>query len=165
MICFRSRKPLPVKLAGDKIVGTSEIAFDGKGGTEMEMDILFPGGKKVLSKYKGFVVATDQPERDGGDGSAPEPYDLFLSSMGTCAGVNVLYFCDSRNISTDGVKMTLSFEKDDKTHLVKQIHIRLHLPDSFPEKYRKAVIRAAENCAVKRSLLVPPEVRITAEYI
>ena len=127
------------------------------------MDILFTGGKRVHSKYKGFVVETDQPKNEGGDGSAPEPYDLFISSMGTCAGVNVLYFCDSRNISTDGVKMALSFEKDAKTHLVKQIHIRLHLPDSFPEKYRKAVIRAVENCAVKRSLFDPPEVRITVE--
>lgn len=131
----------------------------------MEMEILFPGGKRVHSNYKGFVVETDQPKNEGGDGSAPEPYDLFISSIGTCAGVNVLYFCDSRNISTDGIRMTLSLEKDDKTHLVKQIHIRLHLPDSFPERYRKAVIRAAEMCAVKRSLFNPPEVRITVAEI
>lgn len=131
----------------------------------MEMEILFPGGKRVHSNYKGFVVETDQPKNEGGDGSAPEPYDLFISSIGTCAGVNVLYFCDSRNISTDGVKMTLSLEKDDKTHLVKQIYIHLYLPDSFPERYRKAVTRAAEMCAVKRSLFNPPEVRVTVTEI
>jgi putative redox protein len=141
-----------------------EITFN-PGGIEMEMEILFPGGKRVHSNYKGFVVETDQPKNEGGDGSAPEPYDLFISSIGTCAGVNVLYFCESRNISTDGVQMTLSLEKDDKTHLAKQIHILLHLPDSFPEKYRKAVIRAAEMCAVKRSLFNPPEVRITVAEI
>jgi len=53
----------------------------------MEMEITFPGGKKVNSTYKGFTVETDQPKDEGGDGSAPEPYDLFLSSIGTCTGV------------------------------------------------------------------------------
>jgi putative redox protein len=162
---FSISKPYLFKLVGDKIAGILEITLYDAGGSKMEMEILFSGGKKVQSNYKGFVVETDQPKSEGGESSAPEPYDLFISSLGTCAGVNVLYFCDSRNISADGVKMTLSFEKDDKTHLVTQIHIHLHLPDSFPEKYRKAVIRAAEMCAVKRSLSNPPDVLITVEEI
>ncbi len=129
----------------------------------MEMEIQFPGGKRVNSIYKGFLVETDQPESDGGDDTAPEPYDLFLSSMGTCAGVYILYFCESRDIPIDGIKMTLAFEKNEKTHLVEQIHIRIHLPDAFPAKYRKAVVRAAQMCTVKRSLFKPPEVLVTTE--
>ncbi len=129
----------------------------------MEMEIQFPGGKRVNSVYKGFLVETDQPESDGGDNTAPEPYDLFFSSMGTCAGVYVLYFCESRDIPTDGIRMGLSFERNEKTHLVEQIHIRIHLPDTFPAKYKKAVVRAAGMCTVKRSLFNPPEVHVTAE--
>ncbi len=53
----------------------------------MEMEVFFPGGRKVNSYYKGYTVETDQPEKDGEEGSAPEPYDLFLASIGTCAGI------------------------------------------------------------------------------
>jgi ribosomal protein S12 methylthiotransferase accessory factor len=128
----------------------------------MEMQINFPGNKRVNSIYKGFTLETDQPKEEGGDGSAPEPFDLFLSSMGTCAGVYVVYFCESRNISTNGISMTLRFERNEKTHLMEKIAIDIHLPPEFPEKYRKAVIRAAGMCTVKRILANPPEIEITA---
>ena len=64
----------------------------------MQMDIRFPGGKKVDAVYKGFTVKTDQPRGEGGDGSAPEPFDLFLASIGTCAGIYALSFCQARGV-------------------------------------------------------------------
>lgn len=128
----------------------------------MEMLINFPGGKRVASTYKGFTVETDQTPSEGGDGSAPEPFDLFLSSIGTCAGVYIVYFCESRDIPTDGISMTLRFERNEKSHLMEKIAIEIHLPPDFPDKYRKAVIRAAEMCTVKRTLTHPPEIIVTA---
>ena len=128
----------------------------------MQMLIEFTGGKRVTSTYKGFTVKTDQPPSEGGDGSAPEPFDLFLSSIGTCAGVYIVYFCESRDIPTDGISMTLRFERNEKSHLMEKIAIEIHLPPDFPDKYRKAVIRAAEMCTVKRTLMHPPEILVTA---
>ena len=128
----------------------------------MEMVIDFPGGKRVNSTYKGFTVKTDQPVNEGGGNSAPEPYDLFLSSLGTCAGVYIVYFCESRSISTDGITMALRFERNEQTHLMERIGIDIRLPPEFPRKYRKAVIRAAEMCTVKRNLVNPPEITVTA---
>ena len=126
----------------------------------MEMQIDFPGGKCVTSTYKGFTVKTDQPKSEGGDDSAPEPYDLFLSSIGTCAGVYIVYFCESRDIPTDEISMTLRFERNETSHLMEKIMIDIHLPPDFPKKYRKAVIRAAQMCTVKRNLINPPEILV-----
>ncbi len=128
----------------------------------MEMVINFPGGKRVNSTYKGFTVKTDQPKSEGGNDSAPEPYDLFLASIGTCAGVYIVYFCESRDIPTDDITMTLRFERNEKSHLMEKIAIEINLPPVFPDKYRKAVIRAAEMCTVKRNLIQPPEILVTA---
>ena len=128
----------------------------------MEMEIRFAGNKQVVSTYKGFTVKTDQPPKDGGDGTAPEPYDLFLASIGTCAGVYVVYFCEKRNIPTDGIALSLEANKNDKTHLFEKIRIRLALPPHFPSKYRQAVVKAAEMCTVKRSLAHPPLIEVTA---
>jgi len=128
----------------------------------MQMDISFPGGIKINSTYKGFTVATDQPKDEGGDGTAPEPYDLVLSALGTCAGVYVLYFCQERNIDTSGMKMTLDAVKNETTHLFEGIRIHIDLPPGFPKKYKSAVIRAAELCTVKRSFAQPPNFIVEA---
>ena len=64
----------------------------------MMMDITFPGGVRVDAHFNGFNVATDQPERNGGENKAPAPFDLFLASLGTCAGFFALRFCQKRNL-------------------------------------------------------------------
>jgi len=129
----------------------------------MDMEIVFPGNKKVNAVYKGFTIETDQPTNEGGDGSAPEPYDLFLSSIGTCAGVYVVYFCDERGIDTSGIKMSLQFDRNEKKHLIEAVHIHISLPKEFPKKYKSAVIRAAELCTVKRNIIDSPEFSVTAD--
>ena len=129
----------------------------------MEMEVFFPGGKRVNSTYKGFTVETDQSKDEGGDGSAPEPYDLFLSSIGTCAGVYVVYFCHERGIDTSGIKMTLQFDRNEKKHLVETVRIHIDLPPEFPKKYKNAVIKTVELCTVKRNIIDPPRFSVSAD--
>lgn len=122
----------------------------------MDMEIFFPGNKKVYARYKGFVIETDQPVSAGGDNTAPAPFDLFLVSIGTCAGIFVLSFLQQRGLSTEGAGVLLSREVDPVTHLVSKIILEIRLPADFPEKYRDAIVRAVEQCTVKRHLEKPP---------
>ena len=71
----------------------------------MEMVIDFPGGARVDAHFGLFTVGTDQPPQGGGEGSAPTPFELFLSSIGTCAGIYVLGFCRQRSLPTDGIRI------------------------------------------------------------
>ena len=128
----------------------------------MDMEIYFPGNKRVHARYKGFTVETDQPIEEGGDNSAPAPYDLFLLSIGTCAGYYVLRFLQQRGLSTEGAGVVLRREVDQVSHLTNKIHLDIKLPPDFPEKYRDAVIRAAQTCAVKRALDNPPAFETSA---
>lgn len=128
----------------------------------MEMEIRFPGGKRVDAAYKGFVIRTDQPEASGGEDSAPSPFDLFLASLGTCSGYYVLAFLDRRGISTDGVSLRLSATRD-ASHRISRVDIRVHLPREFPEEYVEACVRSANQCAVKAHLESPPAVLVSAE--
>ena len=127
----------------------------------MDMEIYFAGNKKVSADYKGFTVETDQPTAEGGDGTAPAPFDLFLASLGTCAGFYVLRFMQQRALPTEDARLFMSMERNPKTHLVSRISIKIKLPAGFPEKYEAAVIRAAELCAVKRHLDNPPAFEIS----
>ena len=118
----------------------------------MDMEISFPGGKKVDARYKGFTIKTDQPEHAGGDGAAPTPFDLFLSSIGTCAGFFVLSFCQQRDIPTHNVKLILRPERNKETGMITKITLEIQLPADFPEKYKEAVVKAAGVRAVKKHL-------------
>ncbi len=122
----------------------------------MDMEVFFPGNKRVYVRHKGFVIETDQPAQSGGDESAPSPFDLFLASVGACAGIYVLSFLEQRGLSAQGAGIVLKTERDPETKLVSKISLEIKLPSEFPEKYRDAVIRAAEMCAVKRHLDNPP---------
>jgi putative redox protein len=130
----------------------------------MEMNITFPGGKKVNAEWNGRVIATDQPEGAGGEGSAPTPFDYFLASLGTCAGIYVLSFCQQREIATEGLSLIQRMEyatTDDGKKRLSKVAIEITLPPGFPEKYHNAIVKAAELCAVKKAIMDPPEFAIT----
>ena len=126
----------------------------------MEMEISSPGGKKVDADYNGFTIKTDQPIREGGEGTAPEPFSLFIASIGTCTGLYVLSFCQKRNIPTDNITLLLQLEKNKETHMIEKISIKIQVPEDFPESYKKAVLKTANLCTVKKHLEKPPEIGI-----
>lgn len=127
----------------------------------MEIMIDFPGGARVDAHFGDFTVRTDQPPQGGGEGSAPTPFATFLASIGACAGIYVLGFCRQRGLPTAGIRLIQRMEVDPLTHLVGKVRLDIQLPPDFPEKYRGAVIRSAEQCAVKKHFETPPQFEIT----
>jgi len=127
------------------------------------MEIVFPEGMVVEARFDGFSVLTDQPEKNGGRNSAPAPFDLFMASLGTCAGFFALRFCRERELSTEGLKLSIETERDDEKHPLSKVRIAIELPAGFPEKYRQTIIRAIDQCSVKRAMLDPPEFDVVTE--
>jgi ribosomal protein S12 methylthiotransferase accessory factor len=128
-----------------------------------EIKVTFPGGYRVDGEYKGFVIKTDQPVDDGGEGTAPAPFDLFMASLATCAGYYVLAFCKEREIATENSGVVMRMEKDPETKMIGKIAIEIHLPAEFPEKYKNAIIRAVDHCTVKAHMMRPPAFEIEAK--
>ena len=126
----------------------------------MEMVISFPGGARVDAQFGSFTVKTDQPPQGGGEGLAPTPFATFLASLGTCAGIYVLGFCRQRDLPTDGIRLTQRLGVDRATGLVDQVELDIHVPPEFPEKYHAALVRSAEQCAVKKLIESPPRFEI-----
>ena len=122
----------------------------------MRMDIALVGGDRVEARFRDQVVTTDQ------DGSAPAPFQLFLASLGTCAGFYVQSFCRHRDIPTDGIRIRQISHTNRETHHVDDLRIEIALPPEFPERYRKALLRAVDQCAVKRHLTDPPAITVEA---
>jgi len=123
----------------------------------MEMTVTFPGGARVDAQFGPYTVRTDQPPHGGGEGSAPTPFATFLASIATCAGIYVLGFCRQRDLPTEGIRITQRVEGDRQTGMIGRVRIDIHVPPDFPEKYRPALIRSAEQCAVKKHMEQPPQ--------
>jgi putative redox protein len=126
----------------------------------VDMVIDFPGGARVDAHFAGYVVPTDQPPSGGGEGSAPTPFLTFLSSIGTCAGIYVLGFCRQRGIPTDRIRLIQRIHADRATGMVTDVGLTIELPEDFPAKYVDAVVRAADQCAVKKHFERPPAIRV-----
>ena len=127
----------------------------------MDITISFPGGKKVDAQVGPHLVRTDQCEADGGEGSAPEPFTLFLASIGTCIGAYILGFCQVRDIPVEGISLVQRHAYDPEAHRMKRISIEIRVPPDFPAKYHASLSRVAYQCAVKRAIADPPEFEIT----
>ncbi|MBV6391532.1 MAG: hypothetical protein KPEEDBHJ_00740 [Anaerolineales bacterium] len=127
----------------------------------MEMIIDFPGGQKVDAHFRGHTVRTDQP----GEDSAPMPFELFLASVGTCAGIYVLGFCRQRNLPTGGIRIVQRNHPNPATGLMDVVELEIQVPPSFPEQYRAALIRSAELCKVKKTLENPPQFTVTTKIV
>jgi ribosomal protein S12 methylthiotransferase accessory factor len=122
-----------------------------------EVLISFPGGKRVDAAFRTEVVSTDQPVDAGGEASAPAPFTLFLASIGTCAGIYVLGFCQSRNLPTEGIQIRQRMAFDPETRVLSGVELDIEVPPTFPEKYREALVRVADQCAVKKAIQAQPE--------
>ncbi len=121
----------------------------------MDAKITFPGGLQVNAEYGPFTIVTNQ------DGTAPAPFTLFLASLGTCAGIYALSFCKQRGLNSEGLEILQRTVSDPETHMITEVALEIKLPAGFPEKYRSAIVRAADQCAVKKHLLQPPKFSIT----
>jgi ribosomal protein S12 methylthiotransferase accessory factor len=129
------------------------------------MEITFDGGKVVTAHSHGHIIKTDQPITSGGQNSAPSPFELFLASIGTCAGIYVKSFCDNRKIPTDKIRIIQSAQYDEESGLPVNITLDIKLPPDFPDKYKEAVISVAELCKVKKTMASPPVFEVITSTI
>lgn len=92
----------------------------------------------------------------GGENTAPTPYDHFLASIGTCAGIFVLSFCENRKITTENISLVERLEygkTQDGRIFIEKIVLEIIVPPDFPEKYHSALIKVADQCSVKKTIL------------
>ena len=124
----------------------------------MDMIIDFPGGSRVDAHFSGHTVPTDQPPSS----SAPMPFEVFLASIGTCAGIYVLGFCRQRSLPTDGIRI-VQRNHPNMQGMIEKIDLEIQVPPTFPAQYYDALVRSAELCKVKKTLEHPPVFEVTTK--
>jgi ribosomal protein S12 methylthiotransferase accessory factor len=127
-----------------------------------EMIVTLPGGKRVDTRIGNHVIRTDQPAASGGEDSAPTPFDLFLASIGTCAGIFVAGFCQKRGLPTEGIRIAQRNQVDPESGVLVRVELDIQVPAGFPEKYLEALVRVADQCKVKKAIQAQPVFEVKA---
>jgi putative redox protein len=121
-----------------------------------EILVTLPGGRRVEALLGKHRVRTDQPVDAGGEDTAPSPFELFLAAIGTCAGIFVQGFCAKRGLPTEAIRIVERVRyAGDGT--LSEVELDIQVPESFPEKYREALVRVADQCSVKKAIQARPE--------
>lgn len=127
------------------------------------IEVSFPGGKRIDARVGDFTIRTDQPAKYGGDAGAPAPFELFLASLATCAGIFAWNFCEMRHLSTEGLALRMECIDDPQKKMIGEVRFHLRLPEGFPEKYRQGIVRAMEQCTVKRHMQQSPDFTVVVD--
>jgi ribosomal protein S12 methylthiotransferase accessory factor len=123
----------------------------------MKIEISLLDGQKLQASFGNHQIISDQSVSVGGEESYPEPFDYFLASMPLCAGFYIRKFCESRGISTEGISLTQEQTTIGEDKYQKRFAISVTLPEGFPDKYKKAILAAANTCTVKKVIQAVPE--------
>lgn len=130
-----------------------------------EITIRFPGGKRVDAIIGRHVIHTDQPVSGGGEDSAPAPFDVFLASLGACAGIYVLGFCQNRGLPIDGITLRQRARRNPENHVLEHVEIEIAVPPGFPARYHEALVRVADQCAVKKAIAAQPTIAVRTQVV
>lgn len=127
--------------------------------TTVEFDIFFPGGKHVFADIDARTLWT----QNGSDLRPGSPVQTFLASVGSCAAIYLLGFCQARNLPADSLRLHEVAHVDPSTASIQSIELQVVVPPDFPERYREALGRVAEGNVVKRALQVALSVQVTTQ--
>ena len=123
----------------------------------MEIKVNFLDKLRLEAKFDDFTVIADQPIRYKGDGSAPGPFDYFLASSALCAAYFVKLYCDTRNISTENIRLSQNNIVDPENRYQQIFKIQVELPEDIPANDRQGILRSIERCTVKKVVQAGPE--------
>lgn len=129
----------------------------GNIGVEMKIEVNLLEGQKLQASFGTHQIISDQSVSTGGDASHPEPFDYFLASMPLCAAFYIRKFCEQRGISTEGISVIQDNSNVGEEKYQKRFSLLVTLPDSFPKKYKKALLASANTCTVKKVIQAMPE--------
>jgi len=131
----------------------------------MKATIVSAGGVASRVRVGNHELIFDQPAPvPGGEDQGPSPLDVMAFAVGACAHYYAAAFLFGRNLSTDGLRVEVEFDKvRDPAPRIGRLSMRVVLPSSVPSQYHQPIERAVRHCPAYGTLKHPPEVVLEIE--
>ena len=115
---------------------------------------------KTTTEIDGLSIMADLPANKGGGGDLPTPLQMWVASLLNCSVMTLRGFCESMELSTEGMELGFKGERDTKTGVFTSMEFIVTLPKGFPENHRKTVNSIIEACTVKKIMKNLPEIEL-----
>jgi uncharacterized OsmC-like protein len=127
------------------------------------MVITHEGGVKFAAQIRQHRLMVDQPQRGGGDDSAPMPLELLGASLGTCVALYVQQFCHARGLKYEGMRVEV--DPQGAQGRIGKFDVRVILPEPLPPQYEQMLDRVARSCPAHNTLVHGAEVGVEIQHL
>lgn len=127
----------------------------------MQLTVNYLGDVQFEAETRGHKIICDQPLDAGGADEGMTPPEFLLASLATCAGYYAVYYLNSRQLPSAGLKVKVTAEKVSGPARLDHFVLSIDTPSELSEKDAEGVRRAAEKCLVKNTMLMPPSISLS----
>ncbi|HMS33786.1 MAG TPA: OsmC family protein [Ignavibacteria bacterium] len=129
-------------------------------------------GYKIEIKCREHSLTADESMENGGTDTGPNPYELLLSSLGSCKAMTMRMYAHRKNIPLRNIIIRLSHNKiyaedcencETKVGKIDSIDVEIKLIGELTPEQRQSLLNISEKCPVHRTMM--SEVKINSELI
>lgn len=123
-------------------------------------------GLRSEATTSGFELVMDEPERAGGTGTGPNPYDLLSAALAGCTSMTLRLYADRKGWPLEGVTSRVAHRKvpvedADPPRKVDRFDVEIALEGPLDDEQRARLLEIAHRCPVHRTLTGASEIVAT----
>ena len=126
----------------------------------MEVTVEHLGAVQFAIKAREHSIVSDQPAENGGFDEGMTPPELFLSSLGSCAGFYAAQYLKKKGLATEGTVVRVFADKAKNPARLDNFKIEVDVPAAVDEEHRKGVEEAVRHCLIHNTLQHPPTITL-----
>ncbi|BAU75070.1 OsmC family protein [Metapseudomonas furukawaii] len=108
------------------------------------------GYRHRISVNETHSLFTDIPTALGGEGSAPEPHDLYDAALGACKALTVSLYARSHDIPLTGIGVEVTRDDSEERKGHYRLDVKLTLRGALTDEQRATLLRIADKCPVHK---------------
>jgi putative redox protein len=129
----------------------------------MEVSVEHLGSVQFEIRARSHVIVSDQPAENFGHDEGMTPPELFLASLGSCAGFYAAQYLRKHRLATQGTRVRVTAEKVKDPARIDNFRIEVEVSGELSDAHRAGVEEAVHHCLIHNTLLHPPKVTIAVE--
>jgi len=118
----------------------------------LRQEILIDGQHRLI---------TDEPERLGGDGSAPAPHELFPAALAACVSTTLVMYARTKEWDLGEVNVAVDY---DHRSTPRRFSVAIELTGDLSGEQFERLERVAESCPLRRAIEAGIEFQETIEH-
>ena len=130
----------------------------------MEVSVEHLGSVQFEIRARSHVIVSDQPTENFGHDEGMTPPELFLASLGACAGFYAAQYLRKHRLATEGTKVRVTADKVKDPARIGNFRIEVEVPGDLSDEQRAGVEEAVHHCLIHNTLLYPPKIQIEIKH-